>query len=497
MILFEKYGSHQPLNRQSERYAREGGRSRRVDPGRSRRCRRCRLAPLYELIRSHVLAAERLHGDDTTVPVLAKGKTITGRLWAYVRDDRPFGRAKPGRRRCSSTTPAIAAASIPSGTSPAMPGSCRPTPKRVQAALRADTRRRDRHRGLCWAHAGGKFFELADIAARRAASAGHRTARRRGGRQDRCDLRPSSGRSTALGRGERLAYRREHRLRWCAALEAWMRTERPEALAPCRGRQGHSTTCSSAGPPSPASSTTAGSASRTTPPNERCAVSPSAGRHGCSAAPIAAAVARATHVHADRHRQTQRHRPAGLARRRARAHRRTPHRQPGRTLPWHGPAKLKRSPPDSGALSIRRSRGTHRKVTLVAGQRSDIRCDDGAGAGMHKGYRTEVSVPDALHRGQADGGSPRFGLQSVRPPCQPLRSRAGRMLSCSSPGTPSSMNRACQRQTAVLLTPAVRIIAAVPSPSAVASAIRARQTCFWGCCGRLGGACDRSGLCGR
>ena len=42
------------------------------------------------------LAAERLHGDDTTVPVLAKGKTITGRLWAYVRDDRPFGQGQTG-----------------------------------------------------------------------------------------------------------------------------------------------------------------------------------------------------------------------------------------------------------------------------------------------------------------------------------------------------------------------------------------------------------------
>ena len=54
------------------------------------------LAPLHELIRAHVLAAERLHGDDTTVPVLAKGKTITGRLWAYVRDDRPFDQGQTG-----------------------------------------------------------------------------------------------------------------------------------------------------------------------------------------------------------------------------------------------------------------------------------------------------------------------------------------------------------------------------------------------------------------
>ena len=49
------------------------------------------LKPLHDLIEAHVLAAERLHGDDTPVPVLAKGKTDTGRAWVYVRDDGPFG----------------------------------------------------------------------------------------------------------------------------------------------------------------------------------------------------------------------------------------------------------------------------------------------------------------------------------------------------------------------------------------------------------------------
>jgi hypothetical protein len=53
------------------------------------------LLPVFELIKHHVFAAERLHGDDTTVPVLAKGKTRTGRIWTYVRDDRPFGGAAP------------------------------------------------------------------------------------------------------------------------------------------------------------------------------------------------------------------------------------------------------------------------------------------------------------------------------------------------------------------------------------------------------------------
>jgi len=53
------------------------------------------LTPLVEAIRAHVFAAERIHADDTTVPVLAKGKTRTGRLWTYVRDDRPFAGPDP------------------------------------------------------------------------------------------------------------------------------------------------------------------------------------------------------------------------------------------------------------------------------------------------------------------------------------------------------------------------------------------------------------------
>jgi transposase len=95
MILFEKFGQHQPLNRQAERYAREGvpiSLSTMADAVGSA-C--TALAPLSRRLESHVLAAERLHGDDTTVPVLAKGKTDTARCWVYVRDDRPFGGTSP------------------------------------------------------------------------------------------------------------------------------------------------------------------------------------------------------------------------------------------------------------------------------------------------------------------------------------------------------------------------------------------------------------------
>ena len=95
MILFEKYGQHQPLNRQAERYAREGVPSSLSTLADQVGACCAVLQPLHERCCAHVLAAERLHGDDTTVPVLAKGKTVTGRCWTYVRDDRPFGGRAP------------------------------------------------------------------------------------------------------------------------------------------------------------------------------------------------------------------------------------------------------------------------------------------------------------------------------------------------------------------------------------------------------------------
>jgi transposase len=51
------------------------------------------MMPIRDAIETHVHAAERLHVDETTVPVLAKGKCLTGRLWTHVRDDRPFAGA--------------------------------------------------------------------------------------------------------------------------------------------------------------------------------------------------------------------------------------------------------------------------------------------------------------------------------------------------------------------------------------------------------------------
>jgi transposase len=92
-VLVSKYGDHLPLYRQSEIFAREG-----IDLDRSTLAgwvgaASQLLAPLVDEIRKHVLAAAKIHADDTPVPVLApgNGKTKTGRLWTYVRDERPAG----------------------------------------------------------------------------------------------------------------------------------------------------------------------------------------------------------------------------------------------------------------------------------------------------------------------------------------------------------------------------------------------------------------------
>ena len=163
MIVFEKFGQHQPLNRQAERYAREG-----VELSLSTLADQVgavteTLKPLHALIEAHVLAAERLHGDDTTVPLLARGGTKTARLWTYVRDDRPFGGTAPPAvvfrfsRDRSGDHPTehlkgwkgILQADAYAGYNQLYAPGRAPGP--VTSAL-------------CWSHARRKFFELADIA---------------------------------------------------------------------------------------------------------------------------------------------------------------------------------------------------------------------------------------------------------------------------------------------------------------------------------------------
>jgi len=175
MILFEKYGQHQPLNRQAERYAREGvplSLSTLADQVGA--C--CAvLAPLLRRVEAHVFAADRLHGDDTTVPVLATGKTDTGRCWVYVRDDRPFGGQGPpaamfyySRDRGGEHPQAhlagyagILQADAYGGYTKLYEATRNPGPI-IEAA--------------CWVHARRPFFVLADVAANARRKAHGRTA---------------------------------------------------------------------------------------------------------------------------------------------------------------------------------------------------------------------------------------------------------------------------------------------------------------------------------
>lgn len=96
-VLVSKYCDHLPLYRQSEIYAREGVELERSTLADWVGGTSALLAPLVEALRRHVMSATKLHADDTPVPVLApgNGKTKTGRLWTYVRDDRPAGDATP------------------------------------------------------------------------------------------------------------------------------------------------------------------------------------------------------------------------------------------------------------------------------------------------------------------------------------------------------------------------------------------------------------------
>jgi transposase len=90
-VLWSKYCLHLPLNRQSAAYAREGIELDVSTLADWVGACAATLMPMIEAIRTYVFAAERIHADDTTVPVQAKGKCRIGRLWTYVRDDRPFG----------------------------------------------------------------------------------------------------------------------------------------------------------------------------------------------------------------------------------------------------------------------------------------------------------------------------------------------------------------------------------------------------------------------
>ncbi len=156
-VLVSKFADHLPLYRQSEIYARQGVEIERSTlagwvGGASEL-----LSPLVDAIQKHVLAGSKLHADDTPIPVLApgSGKTKTGRLWTYVRDDRPAG---------EDTAPAVwfAYSEDRKGEHP------RQHLKDFKGGLQADAYAGFHHlygdgaiyEVACWAHARRKFHEI-------------------------------------------------------------------------------------------------------------------------------------------------------------------------------------------------------------------------------------------------------------------------------------------------------------------------------------------------
>jgi transposase len=163
-MLVSKFCDHLPYYRQSQIYARDGvelERSTLADWGRAASAL---LDPLLAAIEDYVMAAQKLHADDTPIPVLAPGtgKTKSGRLWAYLRDDRPAGSTDP---------PAVLFRYSPDrkGERP------REHLKRFRGILQADAYggfnglydREDEPliEAACWAHSRRKFFEIYDSTA--------------------------------------------------------------------------------------------------------------------------------------------------------------------------------------------------------------------------------------------------------------------------------------------------------------------------------------------
>jgi len=156
-VLVAKYADHQPLYRQAEMYAREGVELERSTlAGWVGGCSGL-LEPLVQALHRHVMNASKLHADDTPVPVLApgNGKTKLGRLWTYVRDDRPAG---------DSTPPAVWFAYSPDrrGEHP------RQHLSKFSGILQADAYAGFHHlyeggqiqEAACWAHVRRKFYDL-------------------------------------------------------------------------------------------------------------------------------------------------------------------------------------------------------------------------------------------------------------------------------------------------------------------------------------------------
>src|SRR5216117_391728 len=116
MIMFEKFGQHQPLNRQAERYALEGAPIALSTMADAVGSVCAALDPLLRLVEAHVMAAARLHADDTTVPVLPRERPTRDGAGSTSGTTSPLV-GSVHRRQCS-TTRATARASIPRGIWP-------------------------------------------------------------------------------------------------------------------------------------------------------------------------------------------------------------------------------------------------------------------------------------------------------------------------------------------------------------------------------------------
>jgi transposase len=155
-VIVSKFADHLPLYRQSEIYARQGVEIPRSTMAGWVGASSDLLSPLVEALQKHVLAGPKLHADDTPIPVLSpgSGKTRTGRIWTYVRDDRPAG---------EQTAPAVwfAYSQDRKGEHP------RQHLKTFRGALQADAYAgfhhlygEDIYEAACWAHARRKFHDI-------------------------------------------------------------------------------------------------------------------------------------------------------------------------------------------------------------------------------------------------------------------------------------------------------------------------------------------------
>jgi len=155
-VLVSKYADHLPLYRQSQIYAREGlelDRSTLADwvGGASEL-----LEPLVRSLGRYVMRATKLHGDDTPVPVLCPGRGTTkqGRLWTYVRDDRPAASPDP---------PAVLFRYSPDRKGERPKVHLAPFTGVLQADAYAGFDRLYGERiqeAACWAHVRRKFYEI-------------------------------------------------------------------------------------------------------------------------------------------------------------------------------------------------------------------------------------------------------------------------------------------------------------------------------------------------